>query len=162
MPIAIAGPSTMAARWAPRLCDFLVVWIAGWVNSRQLEVIDCSRRRRGSGSGRRSDTGSGRRSGSGSGRRSLEHAREISPMRGVLSACQTGIGAVASDQTTASTVLARALQASLRCSRESWAIRRCSTRPTRSGPITYVTLALHDPKSYEFRKSSSRRAISIT
>jgi hypothetical protein len=35
----------MAARWAPRLCDFLVVWMAGWVNSRQLEVIDsCVRR----------------------------------------------------------------------------------------------------------------------
>ncbi|HEX3475194.1 MAG TPA: hypothetical protein VHT91_09160, partial [Kofleriaceae bacterium] len=27
---------------------------------------------------------------------------------------------------------------------------------TRAGPITYVTLAPHDPKSYEFRKSSSR------
>jgi len=33
---------------------------------------------------------------------------------------------------------------------------------TRAGPITYVTLALHDPKFYEFRKSSSRRVISIT
>jgi hypothetical protein len=33
---------------------------------------------------------------------------------------------------------------------------------TRARPITYVTLALHDPKSDEFRKSSPRRAISIT
>ena len=32
---------------------------------------------------------------------------------------------------------------------------------TTAGSITYVALAPHDPKSYEFRKIGSRRGISI-
>ena len=30
----------MVPRWAPRLCGSLVLWMAGWIHSRQLEVID--------------------------------------------------------------------------------------------------------------------------
>jgi len=38
-PLAITGGATIAMRWARRL-RFLIVWLAGWVNSRQLEVVD--------------------------------------------------------------------------------------------------------------------------
>jgi hypothetical protein len=40
MPIAIAGPGYHGGAMGTEAVRFLVVWMASWVNSRQLEVID--------------------------------------------------------------------------------------------------------------------------
>jgi hypothetical protein len=40
MPIAIASPGYHGGAMGTEAVRFLVVWMAGWVNSRQLEVID--------------------------------------------------------------------------------------------------------------------------